>query len=199
MNAEQMKQYQEYERTMQEVLPAKRFAHSRGVAYTAGALAMCYGEDMYAAMVAGILHDCAKPYTDRELIEHCIQNNICVSDVELQIPHLLHGKYGAFLAHTKYGIKDQTILDAIEFHTMGRENMSVLEKIIFIADYIEPTRTHEPNPPLSEIRRQAFEDLNRCIVTIIRCVLAYLDREGWLIGEETIQTLRYYERMVSNE
>lgn len=199
MKAEQMKQYQEYEQMMQEVLPPKRFAHSRGVAYTAGALAMCYGEDMYLAMVAGILHDCAKPYTDAELIAYCKRNDIHVSDVELQIPHLLHGKYGAFLAHSKYGIEDQRILDAIEFHTMGREEMSVLEKIIFIADYIEPTRTHEPDPPLSEIRRQAFEDLDRCIVTIIRCVLAYLSREGWLIGEETIQTLRYYERKVSNE
>ncbi len=188
-----------YERSMRNVLQPKQFAHSRGVAYTALTLAIRYGADPERALIAGMLHDCAKQYSGEELLKLCGQQNIAISHAERTIPHLLHGKYGAYLAQEVYRVADSEILSAIEHHTIGREGMTLLEKIIFVADYMEPTRTHRPNPPLWEIRRQAFEDIDHCIVTIVRCVLAYLEHEQQQIDDEMYCILRYYEKEKGHE
>ncbi len=199
MNSEQWRQYFEYEAMMQERLSERRFAHSRGVAYTAAALAMKYGADIYSAMIAGILHDCAKNVSDEEFLRFHMEL-YPGSDVEdVVVPHLLHGEYGAHMAEKIYHIDDPQILNAITYHTTGRTNMSLLEKIIYVADYIEPTRNMNTQPPLEDIRRMAFEDLDRCIVTIIRCVLAYLRENGWKISKETEYVLEHYERSIEHE
>ena len=148
-------------KAVQKAQDAKRFEHTLGVEYTAAALAMRYGSDIDSARAAGLLHDCAKCLSDEKRLSICRKNHIPVTEVERKNPFLLHAKAGAYLAREKYGIKDPDILNAIRSHTTGRKNMSLLEKIIFVADYIEPGRKHAPN--LTDIRKLAFLDINRAM------------------------------------
>ena len=120
-----------------------RFEHTIGVMYTAASMAMAHGYDLHKAQVAGLLHDCAKCIPNDKKLKLCRKNNIQMSDVEQSNPILLHGKLGAFVAQKKYDVKDKEILSAITFHTTGKPEMSVLDKIIFIADYIEPLQTEK--------------------------------------------------------
>ena len=140
---------------MEKLQDAKRFEHTLGVEYTAAALAMRYGEDIRNARTAGLLHDCAKCLSDKKRLSICRKNKIPMTELEKKNPFLLHGKVGAYLAKQKYGIKNQDVLNAIRNHTTGRQGMSLLEKIVFIADYIEPCRKHAPN--LAETRNQISE------------------------------------------
>lgn len=158
---------------MEKELTAKRYEHTLCVAYTAAALAMVHGADTDSAMVAGMLHDCAKCLSVKKLISICEKNNLPISEVEMQNPAaLLHAKAGSFLAQNKYGIDDPDILNAIRYHTTGRPNMSRLEKILYIADYIEPGRKHASN--LGQIRRAAFQDLDGALFKILEDTLSYL-------------------------
>ena len=125
----------------------KTAEHTIGVAYTSVCLAMRYGEDLHKAELAGLLHDCAKCIPDDIKLDKCKRNNIPITKAQEQSPSLLHAKLGAFIAADHYRIKDQDILNAIENHTTGRPAMSLLEKIVFVADYIEPRRIKRQTCP----------------------------------------------------
>lgn len=158
---------------MEKELTAKRYEHTLCVAYTAAALAMVHGADTDSAILAGMLHDCAKCLSIKKLISICKKNNLTISEVEMQNPAaLLHAKAGSFLAHDKYGINDPDILNAIRYHTTGRPDMSKLEKILYIADYIEPGRKHAAN--LEQIRKMVFQDLDAALFKILEDTLSYL-------------------------
>lgn len=178
---------------MEAKLGHRRFIHSVGVAGTAAALAMKYDEDIYKAQIAGILHDCAKCHSDDELIRLCKKTDISISEFEETHGFLLHAKYGAYLAENKYGISDPDILNAIRWHTTGRENMSLLEKIVFISDYIEPTRNKSDNLPL--IRMEAFNgnDIDNVLVMIMSNTLDYLASTGSSIDDTTLNAYKYYK------
>jgi len=175
---------------MKKVQDAKRFEHTVGVEYTAAALAMRYGCDIKNARTAGLLHDCAKCLTDEKRLSICRQHNIPISDTERRSPFLLHAKAGAFLAETKYGIENPDVLNAIRNHTTGRQGMSLLEKIIFVADYIEPGRKQAPN--LDKIRALAFVDIDESLLVILKDTLDYLNSTGGEVDPATEQTWRYY-------
>ena len=168
----------------------KRFHHTLGVAYTATALAMCHGEDLKSAEIAGLLHDVAKPLSDEEELDFCKDNNLEISEIEKRNPFLLHGKIGSFMAEEKFGIDDKNILNAICNHTTGRPGMSLLEKIIYIADYIEPSRKIQPN--LDEIRKLAFRNIDKALIWILKDTLEYLENKGGAIDPMTQRTYDYY-------
>lgn len=174
---------------MEREQDAKRYEHTLGVEYTAAALAMRYGCDLRSARTAGLLHDCAKCLTDEKRLSICRKNKIPMTALEKKNPFLLHGKVGAYLAEKKYGIEDADILNAIRNHTTGRQGMSVLEKIIFVADYIEPSRKHAPN--LTEIRRLSFLDLDSAVLKILEDTLSYLHESGGEIDPMTETVWRY--------
>ena len=172
---------------MEKELTSKRYEHTLSVAYTAASLAMVHDADVSSALIAGILHDCAKCFSAKKLVSLCKKHNLPVSEVELQNPTaLLHAKAGSFLAKEKYGVDDEDILNAIKYHTTGRPNMSKLEKIIYIADYIEPGRTHAAN--LRQIRKTAYEDLDKALFRILEDTLAYLHSTGGRIDSMTKAT-----------
>lgn len=178
---------------MKKVQDSKRFEHTLGVEYMAAALAMRYGCDIEAARIAGLLHDCAKCLTDEKRLSICRKHHISVTSVEQKNPFLLHAKVGAYLARKKYGVKNQDILNAIRSHTTGRKNMSTLEKIIFVADYIEPGRVHGP-ANLAEIRKLAFVDLDKALVRILEETLNYLKNSAGDIDPMTEETWRCYQQ-----
>ncbi|MGN0395569.1 MAG: bis(5'-nucleosyl)-tetraphosphatase (symmetrical) YqeK [Coprococcus sp.] len=175
---------------LEKKLTKKRYEHSLGVEYTAGCMAMVHGVDIEEALTAGLLHDCAKCISSEEKIERCQKLNLPISDVEYKNPELLHAKLGAYYARTKYNIENKDILSAIEYHTTGRPAMNILEKIIFVADYIEPNR--KPLEEIDEIRREAFTDLDKCIVHILRNTLSYLDGSDADTDQMSIDTYNYY-------
>jgi len=181
-------------KAMEEELTGKRFLHTLGVEYTAAALAMKYDVPLLNAQVAGLLHDSAKCLSDEKQLKICEKNHLHVSDVEKRNPYLLHGKVGAFLAKTEYGIEDDDILNAITWHTTGRPDMSVLEKIIFVADYIEPGRKEAPG--LEEIRKLAFEDLDRAMIRILDDTLRYLGSGEREIDPMTRKTYEFYVKQL---
>ena len=177
-------------KAMEKALTPKRYEHTLGVAYTAAALAMRYDADVKKAQTAGLLHDCAKNLSNEKRIRICRKNNLTMTAAEQRDPFLLHAKVGSFLAKEKYGIRDPEILDAIACHTTGRPNMTVLDKILYIADYIEPCRNQAPDLP--EIRRLAFEDLDRCLLRILEDTLQYLSESEAECDELTQQAYEYY-------
>lgn len=177
---------------MEKVQDAKRFAHTLGVEFTAAALAMRYQADVTDAQIAGLLHDCAKCLTDEKRVDICEKHQIPMTEIERRNPFLLHAKVGEYLAREKYGITNPDILNAIRFHTTGRENMSLLEKIVFTADYIEPGRRQAPN--LADIRQLAFTDLDAAMLKILEDTLSYLKATGGELDPMTEITYEYCRR-----
>lgn len=181
-------------KTLKKYLDANRFEHTEGVMYTAAALAMRYGEDIEKAEVAGLLHDCAKCMPDAKKVKICVKNKIVMTDAEQKSPFLLHAKVGAFIARDKYGIEDEEILSAIACHTTGKPDMSLLDKIIFISDYIEPMRSKAPD--LADVRRLAFEDIDLALFKILSDTLAYLRNSPKNIDSMTMRAYEYYKKQV---
>lgn len=181
---------------LKEKLPKKRYEHTLGVAYTSAALAMCYGEDIIKAELSGILHDIAKakklpklkelmigfddPYTDAGYVE-------MVSD---KAPQILHAIYAPYLAKKNYNVEDKDILSAIRWHTTGKKDMSTLEKIVFVADYIEPNRKQLPS--LDEIRTLAFQDITKAVERIAMSTIEFLNDQDVYID-------RYIYELISDE
>lgn len=172
-------------------LSVKRFEHSLGVEYTAGTMAFMYGIDSEKALVAGLLHDCAKYVPNDKKITKCRKRGIPITDCELKNPELLHAKLSAVYAKEKYGVEDREILSAIACHTTGKPAMSTLEKIIYIADYIEPNRNMLPEMDI--IRKEAYQDLDRCLLHILHNTVHYLEKKGNMVDPITKDTYRFYK------
>ena len=176
---------------LKEKLPKKRYEHTLGVAYTASSLAMCYGEDILKAELAGILHDVAKakksfelkddmkgyidPYTDGDYVA-------LIAD---KAPQILHAIYAPYLAKKDYKIEDKDILSAIRWHTTGKKDMTMLEKIVFVADYIEPNRKKLPD--LDRIRILSFHDISEAVKAIAKSTIEYLGSQGMYIDKFTYE------------
>lgn len=184
--------YKKIRKELKKTLSHSRYEHTLGVAYTAAALAMRYKEEVDMAFLAGLLHDCAKHLSDSELIEECRTYNISVSKTEETSPYLLHGKVGSLYARKLYHINDSRILNAISYHTTGRANMDLLEKILFTADYIEPNRTKAEELP--QIRELAFDNLDAAVYQILKNTIAYLTTKKAVIDETSKEAYEFYRK-----
>lgn len=187
-----------FRKQLKSKLDTMRYEHSVSVSYTCIALAMRYGFSLEKAELAGLLHDCAKRYTDNELIARCQKHGLSLTESELKAPAVIHAKYGAWMARNKFGIQDEEILSAIQCHTTGKPGMGILDKILYIADYIEPRRYKADNLP--QIRRMAYEDLDQTMYAILKGTLEYLQRKGGCIDPMTLQAYEYFKaQMKGNE
>ena len=179
------------QKQMKEALSEDRYEHTIGVMYTAESLAMRYGIDMTKAAVAGLLHDCAKCIPNAQKLKMCKKNDIEISEMEAKNPSLLHAKLGAFLAEEVYGVKDPEILSAINWHTTGKPDMSMLDIIIYMADYIEPNRDKAPN--LKEIRKLCFENIEEALYQVLEGTLNYLGNRPDMIDPMTKISYDFYK------
>ena len=187
-----MKQFSPIYEKLKISLDEARYEHTLGVMYTAGCMAMAFGYDVNKAMLAGLLHDCAKCMSHNERLILCEKYDVVVTTSELENKALLHAKAGAILAKIEYDICDEEILHAIEVHTTGEPNMSMLDKIIYIADYIEPGRDKAPN--LELVRRIAYKDLDACMAQILSDSLSYLKTCNQIIDETTVKAYEFYKQ-----
>ncbi len=176
---------------LKKELDTARYRHTLGVAHTAVCLAMKYGYDINKAYLTGLLHDCAKAYKSKEQVSLAEKLGLEVSEAEKAHPQILHAKTGAYIAKNTYGIKDEDVLNAIRYHTTGKPGMNLLEKIIYVADYIEPNRSVMKR--LDVIRKTAFEDIDAALLMILEDTVSYLNTKSpENVDEMTEKTYEYY-------
>lgn len=177
---------------LRKELDKKRYLHTLSVAYTAANMAMAYGADFHKAYIAGLLHDNAKCIPAKKKLSLCKKFKLSINDAEQANPELLHAKLGSCLAYEDYGITDPEILDAILYHTTGKPAMSLMEKIVYIADYIEPRR--KPQDNMEIIRKYAYTDIDRALYLILQNTIYYLTKKDAAIDPLTLETLEFYKR-----
>lgn len=178
-------EYKEIENDVKSVLSEYRFTHSLGVAKKAIELAKIYGVQEEIAKKVGIAHDIAKEMTDEEMIEYAKANNIRIDEIETVKPSLLHGKIGADIAAKKFGFT-QDMINAIKWHTTGRENMSMLEKIIYVADKTEENRKGT-RFNLEKSRELSTQNIDETLIFLMNKFITYNVKNEWLIHPETIK------------
>lgn len=182
-----------FSKKLKKHLDKERYLHTQGVMYTAAALAMAHGCSMEKAQVAGLLHDCAKCIPNDKKLEMCRKKGIEITEIEESAPFLLHAKLGVYIARKKYGVEDGDILSSIRWHTTGKPQMTILEKIIYLADYIEPGRDRAPN--LGRVRRLAFDNLDECMYEVLKDTLEYLGSSPKTLDLATKEAFLYYEQL----
>lgn len=165
-----------------------RYNHSIRVMETSIRLAKYYNTNERKAALAGLLHDCAKFNDKRKLLKMADNSGIILDNIMKNDIQLIHGPLGAEIAKTQYNIEDEEVLLAIQYHTTGKENMSLLEKIIFIADYIEPNRKFKG---VKEVRKLAFEDLEESLVQAMDNTIKFIINSGGLIHLDTVKARNY--------
>ena len=170
-------------------LAEKRYTHILGVSDTAKKLAKLNGISEEKAEIAGLAHDVAKNLSKTRMKEIMEENNIVISDVEENNSNLWHSIIGPIEAKNKLGIQEKQILDAIRWHTTGKEDMSILTKIIYIADMIEPNRNFEG---VEDIRKVTFEDLDTGVYYGLTRSIEFLLIKNLLIDENTIRARNYF-------
>ncbi len=169
---------------------AKRIPHIRGTEETAAALARRWGADEETARRAAILHDCTKYWTPAEHLTFCDQYGEPLTPLERSEEKLMHAKSGAAVAEHRFGAS-QEAASAIRYHTTGRGNMSLLEKIIYIADFIEPNRTFSG---VESMREAAFRDLDAAVGLGTGCCIAEMKQRGKTIDPNTQAAYHCYGR-----
>lgn len=165
-----------------------RYNHSLRVVEIAIKLAKIYGEDIERTEIAALLHDCGKYLDKISLLKKANNFDIILDSVMEANMELIHAPLGSKIAEVEYGIVNKEILNAIYYHTTGRENMTLLDKIIYIADYIEPSRTFYG---IDEIRRLAYVDLDKSILKALDTTIIFLINKNKLIHLNTIEARNY--------
>lgn len=170
-------------------LSERRFKHSLRMADTARELAEYYGADIDKIYIAGLLHDYAKGISGDELLAIAEENGLIEDEIERYIPDILHAPVGAHLLEKELGIGDQEILNAVKYHTLGSTKMKTMDKIMFLADMIEPGRDY---PGMERIRCLAFRDLNQGMLVGLESTLKYCIAQGRLIHPRTVLVRNHF-------
>ncbi|HEY5556512.1 bis(5'-nucleosyl)-tetraphosphatase (symmetrical) YqeK [Acetobacterium sp.] len=168
---------------LKKALTKNRYKHTLNVVKVAESLALRYHANVDKASLAALLHDCAKNFSDAQLIEYAEAQGLKIDPVTRLEPQLLHGPVGVLVAKSTYGVTDKQVLNAIQNHTTGRKNMSKLEKIIYLADFIESGRTY---PGVDELRIAAFEDLDKAVILALTNTIRHVALINGLIHTRTI-------------
>ena len=165
-----------------------RIAHVVGCESEAVMLAKTWGEDPDTAATAGILHDITKKYRGEEQLKLCRKYGIVYDEVEARNTAILHARTGAALAREEFHVSEE-IAEAIRWHTTGKPDMSRLEKILYLADFIEPTRDF---PGLEELRKLAYKDLNDAMALALSMSMGDLRRREREVYKDTLEAYNWY-------
>jgi predicted HD superfamily hydrolase involved in NAD metabolism len=174
---------EEFRSLLKKKLKPEHYEHSLRTADLAEKMAGAYGVDAQKAYIAGLLHDYTKSMTGREILTAAELNGIDIGKIEKQNPYLLHAILAARLVKKDIGVSDLDILSAIEKHTFADVEMSELDKIIYIADMVEPGRPYEA---LEKIRDMLYEGLNEVYRAAYFMTVEYLVKTKRLLHPKTI-------------
>lgn len=169
-----MKDMEYIKKDLKESIGDKLYIHCVNVMNTAVDLAVFYKVDVEKTRIAGLLHDCGKLYNKN-------------------IKNLEHAGLGAVIAKDKYEIEDKEIIDAILYHTTGRKNMTMLEKIIYLADKIEPNRSYDG---LDEIRELAYSNIDKAIMKSFESTFKFLKAKNVYIDKQSLDSYEYIKNII---
>jgi predicted HD superfamily hydrolase involved in NAD metabolism len=166
-----------------ETLSAKRFIHSENTAKTAKELAIIYKEDSEKAYLAGLVHDCTREVDIK--VQHNMLEALEIECDELTLAtkELIHALTAKYIIENEFNIYDEEIISAVEFHTTGKENMTLFEKIIFLADVVEPSRSF---PGVDFIRQLAMKNIDEALLAAFDSSLRFLLGKGQMIHPNTL-------------
>ena len=173
----------EFKEILKNRLTEKRYIHSLNVADSAKQLAKLYGYDEEIAYTAGLIHDCCKDTPAGLQLSYMLENGVELSEYELGVAKLYHSICGSVFVKKEFGIDNQDIINAVRYHTTGRKNMSLLEKIIFIADFISDERDYNG---VEIMREKAVKSLDEAIVEGLSFTIKDLIDQGRIIHPDTL-------------
>jgi len=179
---------QEIENRVKELTNEKRFKHSQGVMQVAGELAEYYGLDVQKARLAGLAHDCVKNVPCEKMFELAHRLGCELDEVTKLETKLIHAPLGAYYAKKVFEIDDEEIFSAIYYHTTAKRNMTLFEKVIYIADVIEPNRNFDI---VDQLRRLAYEDIDKAILLVIDFTVCKIIERGGMVHTNTIDARNY--------
>ena len=171
-------------------LKPKRMPHVLGTEHEAAVLARRYGADVTSARIAALLHDCTKKLSMEEQLALCEQYGIALDELERKNLKLLHAKTGAAIARDLFGVSDE-IYWAIYWHTTGKADMTKLEKVIYLADYIEPSRDF---PGVEKLRRAVHADLEHGLLMALEDSIEEMRQRGYPVHPNTVEARDYLLR-----
>jgi nicotinate-nucleotide adenylyltransferase len=174
------------ETAARSMLNSARFIHSRGTALVAAGLALRFGLDPAAAYLAGIAHDIAKELSEEELMRLAKKDGGKLSRLEQEKPSMLHGRAAAYLVRERFGITDESVIEAIRVHTSGSPGLGDLAKIIYIADKTEPGRPRIP-PELRAVEN--YPTLDAYFTGVLEATVAYLKSKKYKLSPGTKRLL----------
>ena len=184
-------EYPEYKSLLREMLDDYRYIHSLGVAESARELAVIYGYDTDKAYKAGLLHDIMKNATKYYQLQIMEKGGIILSQAEKNNPKLWHAMAGECYLRLELGIDDKELLSSVRYHTTGKEGMSLLDKIVYIADYISAERNY---PDVDVMRRLSKEvSLEEASLFALRYSIRKLESDGGIIHTDSID---YYNDLI---
>ncbi len=185
------KELKKYEDTIKELMGCKRFKHSVNVADMCVKLAKKFGVDEDKAYTAGILHDCQKEVDRETMLKEVKDSGFYVDPVELDCFKLWHGIAAAYYIRETLKIEDKDILNAVRFHTVGRANMSQLEKIVYLADMVSEERDY---PDVEKYRAAVMKDLNNGMFLSLRYSILKTVGLGNTIPICTVEAYDFYSK-----
>lgn len=186
--------YKDIEYKLEEMLPERRLKHSMNVSQCAVKLSEIYSYDMEKAKLAGLIHDCAKYFNDDQVEDSIKKFNIELDSLEENNISLSHSVIGSYVIQETFNIKDEDIINAVRYHTTGRENMSILEKIIYMADLIEEGRKF---PLVDKLRELAYNgSLDEALLLSFNNTIKFVMDNNQLIHPRTVSARNYILREI---
>ena len=174
---------EQYKEILQKRLSEKRYVHSLNVADSAKELALIYGCDPEKAYTVGLVHDCCKDEPAGLQLSYILENKVELSEYELDVAKLYHAISGSIFAEKELGITDKDMLNAIRYHTTGRKGMSLLEKVVFIADFISAERDYNG---VDIMREKSKRSLDEAIVEGLGFTIKDLITRNMIVHPDTV-------------
>ena len=165
----------------------KRKIHTFAVCELALKLAEHYGVDREKVETAALFHDMFRGVPEQSI--NCYVKHLGLDLKYMNNPNLAHGKIAAIVMERDYGIKDEDVIHAVSYHTTGREAMSEIEKIIYIADATEPNRVY---PSVEMLRKLSFQNLDRAVLESLKQTIKYIEERGLYLDKDTVLARDYY-------
>jgi predicted HD superfamily hydrolase involved in NAD metabolism len=192
-----MSQYEKIYEDVKNALSEKRFIHTEGVVKRAIEYAEVYGIDIETVKLAAITHDIAKEIPQEESYKMLKEYGVELDEIEKRNFNLVHAKLGSAIVKNKYGLSDE-ITNAIKYHTTGKENMTMLEKIIYLADATEPNRVYKSNDELTldELVNLIKDDIDNGLFYTLKWSLESILRRNLLIHSDSVKAYNYYYKKI---
>ena len=182
--------YQQAEDMVRRTLSPKRFLHTMNVKKLAVRMAQHYGVDTEKAALAAVLHDSAKELPRTELLQIMQDNAIIKKGTQNRPEPVWHGICAAILAKTQWNVQDEEILSAIACHTTGKENMSKLDKILFLADMTSAERDY---PGVEELRSLEMRNLDKAMIQALKMTISFVEQKNAIADPESAKALAWLQ------